>query len=122
MLKFLFSQNSFRVYLFICTVAIEFLATTTQHIEVMESMWDKANHFTAFFTLYILLSFSFKNLNIVAKSIILVAFGVQIEIVQSFIDGRSASLFDVVADSIGILIGVVFYKIFTIYLSKRSLL
>lgn len=122
MLKFLFSQNSFRVYLFICTVAIEFLATTTQHIEVMESMWDKANHFTAFFTLYILLSFSFKNLNIVAKSIILVAFGVQIEIVQSFIDGRSASFLDVVADSIGILIGVVFYKIFTIYLSKRSLL
>jgi VanZ family protein len=107
MIKLFFSDIAFRLYLLICLVAIEFLATTTIHIEVMESIWDKANHFTAFFVLYFLLSFAYKNFTIVLKSFLLLAFGLQIEIVQSFIDGRFFSLLDVFADSIGILIGIV---------------
>ena len=107
MLSILFRQNSFRAYLLVCIVAIEFLATTTIHIEVVESVWDKANHFIAFFTLYVLLSFAYKSLGLLSKVALLVAFGLQIEIVQSFIDGRYFSLLDVVADSIGILLGVV---------------
>ena len=113
MFKFLFHQNSFKVYLFICIVAIEFLATTTIHIEAVESIWDKANHFVAFFTLYILLNFAFKKLSLLLKVILLVAFGLQIEIVQSFIDGRFFSLFDVLADSVGILLGVAACKLIT---------
>ena len=119
MLNILFHQKSFRAYLLICIVAIEFLATTTIHIEVVESMWDKANHFIAFFVLYILLSFAFKNLGTLIKSIILVAFGLQIEIVQSFIDGRFFSLLDVVADSIGILIGIVSLKLIQKFIFKE---
>ena len=46
------------------------------------------------------------------KSFLLFLFGLQIEIVQSFIDGRFFSLLDVVADSIGIVIGVVFVWLF----------
>jgi len=106
MFKPLFHQNSFRAYLLICIVAIEFLATTTIHIEVVESFWDKANHFIAFFTLYVLLSFAYKDFSIFLKIVLLVVFGLQIEIVQSFIDGRYFSLLDVVADSIGIFLGV----------------
>ena len=120
MLKVLFHQNSFRAYLLICTVAIEFLATTTMHIEVVESIWDKANHFIAFFVLYILLSFAFKNLRTLIKSIILVALGLQIEIVQSFIDGRYFSLMDVVADSTGILIGIGSLKLMKTFNIKSS--
>jgi len=97
---------------FICLIAIEFLATTTIHIEVIESIWDKANHFIAFFTLYFLLSLAYKKLSIKAKVGLLVLFGMQIEFVQSFIPGRDFSLLDVVADSIGILIGVVGYKLY----------
>ena len=111
MRKILFSQNSFRIYFLICILAIEFLATTTIHIEVVESTWDKANHFTAFFVLYILLTFAFKNLNLFVKVVFLVAFGLQIEIVQSFIDGRFFSLLDVIADSIGIVIGVGIHRV-----------
>ena len=120
MLKLLFHEKSFKLYFLVCLLSIEFLATTTIHIEIVESIWDKANHFTAFFVLYVLLSFAYKNLNILVKSLLLVAFGLQIEIVQSFIDGRFFSLLDVVADSIGILIGIVLFvilskiKIFTI--------
>lgn len=119
MLNILFHQNSFRAYLLICIIAIEFLATTTMHIEVVESIWDKANHFIAFFVLYILLSFAFKNLSTLIKSVILVAFGLQIEIVQSFIDGRFFSLMDVVADSVGIAIGVVSFKLIKRFVLKH---
>jgi len=103
------NEGLFRVLLLLCTLVIEFLATTTIHIDVVESLWDKANHFSAFFVLYILLSFAFRKLSIGSKVILLLAYGMQIEIVQSFIDGRYFSLLDVVADSIGIFIGVVVY-------------
>ena len=107
MIKVLLRENFFRMYLFITIVVIEFLATTTIHIEVVEGMWDKSNHFSAFFVLYILLSYAFLKLSILKKAMLLVAFGLQIEIVQSFIDGRFFSMLDVVADSIGIIIGIV---------------
>jgi len=45
----------------------------------------------------------------VRKIVLLLAFGMQIEIVQSFIPGRDFSGFDVVADSVGIVIGIVVY-------------
>jgi len=109
MFKLFFSEIFFRIYFFITLVVIEFLATTTIHIEVVESLWDKANHFSAFFVLYILLSYAYIKLSTIQKSLLLLAFGMQIEIVQSFIDGRFFSLLDVVADSVGILIGVVIY-------------
>jgi len=105
-IQILTNSASYKVYFFITLGVIEFLATTTIHIEVMESIWDKANHFTAFFVLYILLNFAYRNLKILPKIVLLIAFGLQIEIVQSFIDGRYFSLLDVLADSIGIAIGV----------------
>jgi VanZ family protein len=99
----------YKIAFFSALAVIEFLATTTQHIAVVEHIWDKANHFSAFFVLYILLSlaYEFKTLT---KVLLLLAFGMQIEIVQSFIDGRYFSLLDVVADSVGIFLGVVGQK------------
>jgi len=101
----------FRAMFFISIIAIEFLATTTTvHIELVENIWDKANHFIAFFTLYILMSFGFLKLSITKKVIWLLLFGVQIEIVQHFIDERFFSTLDVFADLIGISIAVVTMK------------
>lgn len=111
MLKVILGQNSFRLYLLITLLVIEFLATTTMRIEAVESVWDKANHFSAFFVLYVLLSFAYREFGLVVKVVLLVAFGLQIEIVQSFIDGRYFSLLDVVADTIGVFIGVVSLKL-----------
>jgi len=93
------------------------LATTSVHIEVIESIWDKANHFSAFFVLYMLLSFAYKKMALHVKVLWLLAFGIQIEIVQSFI-GRDASLLDIFADSIGIAIGVGVLKIILPHLPK----
>lgn len=97
----------FKLLLFIALMSIEFLATTTMQIEVVESFWDKGNHFVAFFVLYVLLSLAYKNLGVLTKVLLLLAFGLQIEIVQYFIEGRFFSLLDVLADSVGIVIGVV---------------
>lgn len=104
----------FRAMFFISIIVIGFLATTTTvHIEMIENIWDKANHFIAFFTLYILMSFGFLKLSIMKKVVLLLLFGIQIEIAQYFIDGRFFSTLDVFADIIGISIGVVSVKVLT---------
>ena len=102
----------FRVIFFISIIVIEFLATTTTvHIEIVENIWDKANHFIAFFTLYVLLSFGFVKLSVVKKIILLLLFGIQIEISQHFIDGRFFSILDVFADFVGLTVAVITMKI-----------
>ena len=108
----------FKTMFYICLGSIEYLATTTREIKVIEHTWDKANHFIAFMTLYILLSLAYKHLSVWMKIILLLAFGMQIEIVQSFIPAREFSLLDVVADSIGIAIGIVVYYLYERY--RRS--
>ena len=98
---------------FIALVAVEYLATTSRHIPIVESLWDKFNHFFAFSVLYLLLSFGYERLSFLQKAVLLLLFGMQIEIVQSFLPARFFSLLDVVADSIGIVIGALVY-LFTI--------
>jgi len=47
----------------------------------------------------------------VAVVLWLLAFGVLIEVAQTFIDGRSGELLDVAVDAVGIAIGCVAYRI-----------
>ncbi|MFH0710377.1 MAG: VanZ family protein [Pseudomonadota bacterium] len=89
---------------------IEYLALTPQHIEAMDGMWDKQNHFVAFFVLFILISFAYNHFSEVKKIALLLLVGFQIEVTQYFIPGRFFSTLDIVADSIGILIGVVLWR------------
>jgi VanZ family protein len=103
-------KNIYKIAFFGCLSVIEFLATTTQEIPVIENSWDKANHFIAFFVLYILLSLAYQHFSTLLKVLLLLAFGMQIEIVQSFIDGRFFSMLDVFADSVGITLGYLGYK------------
>jgi VanZ family protein len=93
---------------------IEYLALTSQHIEVLDGLWDKQNHFFAFFVLYVLVSFAYQNLSTLTKVGLLLLVGFQIEITQYFIPGRVFSLLDVVADSIGITIGFVVHRLFRV--------
>ncbi|MBD3841765.1 MAG: VanZ family protein [Campylobacterales bacterium] len=105
------SKGVIQTSFFICIVAIEYLATTTISIPVVENSWDKLNHFIAFFVLYILFSLSYPRfLTTLGKVVVLLLFAIQIEIIQYFIPNRYFSFLDIVADGIGILIGIVFYK------------
>ena len=110
----------FKILLLICLFSIEYLATTTREIEMVSGMWDKSNHFTAFFVLYILLSFSYMSMKIYMKILWLMVFALQIEIVQYFIEGRFFSLLDVVADFIGVIIGVLIFKYLQYLKVKRA--
>lgn len=104
----------FKTAFYIVFLAIEYLALTTQHIKIVESFWDKQNHFIAFCTLYVLLSMAYPHFSTRLKVILLLLIGFQIEITQYFIPNRYFSLMDIVADSIGILIGMGIYR----YLSQ----
>ena len=104
---------------YICIIAIEYLATTTQEIKAIENSWDKANHFVAFFTLYFLLSFGYSKFSFIKKVLLLLAFAVQIEVVQYFIPSRDFSLLDIFADMIGVSIGYVIVRGFKTKKKKR---
>jgi VanZ family protein len=106
-------EKLFRVVFYVAIISITFIATTTTvHIEVVENMWDKANHFIAFFTLFILITYGHTKLTTFVKVGVLVGFGIFIEVVQHFIEGRFFSLLDVVADIIGIVLGFMFVYLF----------
>lgn len=104
MLQFCMKKLYFaKIAFFICLISIEYLATTSRHFEVVELSYDKLNHIFAFAVLFVLLS-AFK-LSFTCKVVILFLFGLQIEIVQSFLPFRSFSFYDILADIIGIFTG-----------------
>ena len=96
-----------QILFLICVVAIEYLATTTLEIKPIQNSWDKANHFIAFLTLYVTLSLGYPKLDLIKKALILLAFGIQIEVVQYFLPNREFSLLDVLADGVGIVMGII---------------
>ena len=92
-------------------VAIEYLATTSLSIEAVENTWDKANHFIAFFALFLTLSCGFEKVGLRNKILFLLIFGIQIEVVQAFLPFREFSLFDIFADFVGIVGGWIIFWI-----------
>jgi hypothetical protein len=69
---------------------------------------DKLRHATTFAFLWLLgMRAGAKPLNL---ALLLLAFGVGIEVAQSFTPDREASVFDVLADSAGIVLGWLFIK------------
>jgi VanZ family protein len=86
-------------------ITIEFLATATVGAESVTLGWDKLNHIAAFMVLYTLVSLAFEDLNIVYRFLLLFAFGLQIELVQSFLPPREFSYLDISADTVGIMFG-----------------
>lgn len=110
----------FKMSFFITFGVIEYLALTPQHIEMIEGFWDKQNHFIAFFVLTILLGLAYSQLTAIKKFGLLVLMGFQIEIMQYFIPGRFFSLLDIVADSVGIVIGIVVWRIVNVMMERHK--
>ncbi|MDB6060753.1 MAG: VanZ like protein [Verrucomicrobiaceae bacterium] len=94
-----------RVGLIVAALAITTLALMPGPDVPITTSWDKLDHWTAFFTLAFLANHSFPRLPFWrAIALALVAYGIGIEIAQSFTPTRDADPLDVVADSIGIVI------------------
>ncbi len=93
---------SLRTALAIAVVAILHLATTQRSYPGVEDLNDKVSHVLAFAGLALLSDFSFPARRFGTKVIGLLAFGLLIEVVQYFLPYRESSVFDWLADAIGI--------------------
>jgi VanZ family protein len=94
---------TFRLILGAVLIVITHLATTPLHYPVIKHILDKANHLAAFYVLALLVDFSFPKTSFgAAKSGALLIYGILIEVIQSFLPHRMASVLDVVADALGI--------------------
>ncbi len=101
-------RRLWRALLVVLLVAITWLALVPNPPKAVSTGWDKSNHLLAFASLAFTCVWALWPrprqwwLIVVA----LVAYGIGIEIAQSFVPPRSADAFDVLADSIGIGIGL----------------
>ena len=98
------TKNQYKILFFIATLSILTLAIIPNGGGI-DTGWDKANHFIAFFTLSLLLNRASSTLSKRIRNMLsLILFGLLIEVLQYFISYRSASLRDVMADGIGIMV------------------
>ena len=98
----------FRLALFSATISIYILALIPLEIaQIATPLWDKTNHFIAFFVLAILVELSY-TLRYITIFYILFAYGVFIELSQLLLTTtRFGEVNDVIADVIGTIIGLI---------------
>ncbi len=97
-------EYSCRAAFFLALVAIGLLSITTSGPLSEPLLWDKLNHFVAFFTLIIFFDLGWPHKpHFWIKVTLLFLFGIGIEVAQSFQPPRQASALDVVADVVGLL-------------------
>jgi VanZ family protein len=95
---------------FICTLAVvSYLALTPTPPREADLGWDKLNHFSAFATLTVLAGIGWLQPRRAALA--LLAYGGLIELLQTQVPGRSAEWTDLAADGIGILIGLMLWRL-----------
>jgi len=94
---------TFRLFLIAAVAAITYLAMTRQEYPLVKDISDKASHIVAFYVLALLVDFSFPQKTFgLSKITGLLSYGLLIEVVQSFLPGRTPSLLDLLADGVGI--------------------
>lgn len=99
---------TFRLSLSVALVVISYLATTKLDYPLGASLNDKVSHFLAFYTLALLADFSFPEKDFgFLKIVPLLTYGIGIEVIQYHLPFRMFSVFDVAADTIGL----IFYRV-----------
>jgi len=101
-------RQSWRYVFTVLLAVISWLALSAAPPAIITTGWDKANHALAFASLAFSAVWAFWQQprqwpRLVA---VLVAYGIGIEVVQSFLPPREADWHDVVADSVGIVLGL----------------
>lgn len=106
----------FRFFLFSTLIAISILAVVPDYsaLPPVVSFSDLLNHTIAFITLSFLYRIAYNH---TVRRIILslIAYAVMIEIVQLFLPTRFGSLEDILADSVGILVGLVLARGYSVF-------
>ncbi len=104
-------QLSFRIILVISISIITIFSIKEVNIESSVNFLDKVLHFLGFCYLTLITWLSkilSKDLHVY---VIVLAYGILIEIVQSFLPYRSFEYFDIFADFVGIIWGLIIIKI-----------
>lgn len=107
-----------RLFLVISVGAILFLATTSPTQAVPSSFGDKFNHVIAFLELTLLARLGWPQARPVIVAVLVMAFGVTLELLQAPLPYRSFSLLDLVADAAGIGLGLVLAPLLTAQAGK----
>ncbi|WP_227545970.1 VanZ family protein [Marinobacter fonticola] len=100
---------AWRLALVASMALILWLSTAELTHPVATSTWDKANHTLAFIELMLLARLGWPRLPVLHSGLLILAFGALIELIQAPIPYRSASLLDLVADAIGIGLGLMLW-------------
>jgi VanZ family protein len=96
---------TYRLLLATTLAAITYLATTSRHFPIVETVSDKVDHIAAFYVLGLLVDFSWPESGFrLPKVIALLGYGMSIEIIQYFLPHRHFSIYDLGADAAGLLI------------------
>jgi len=86
-------------------IAITYLAIMPSNVPVIDEANDKFKHILAFAVLAWCLS-RYRNWPWRRVTVLLLTYGICIEMVQTFVPGRYSSALDVLADCVGIMIGI----------------
>jgi VanZ family protein len=114
------NKKLYKIAFFTATFAVLILALIPNGGGI-DTGWDKANHFIAFFTLSFLLNRASSSINArIRNALSLLAFGMLIEIFQAFTSYRNSDWHDIVADGIGILAFQVSLSSVRFYRSKLA--
>jgi VanZ family protein len=102
------SARTWRLALVVLMVAVSYLALSPKPPAGVDLGWDKLNHMTAFTALGFcaLLGFGTTRRALLAASCGLLAFGGLIEVLQLAAPGRSSEWGDLLADAVGIAVGM----------------
>jgi len=120
----LLSKKQFKVVFFITVIVILYKALSIPSEDPLFEFEhaDKVLHASAFFVLSFLLNRSSSSIEKRIRNMLsLLAFGILIEVLQSFTGYRSVSIADVLADGIGILLFQLSYSLLkTIQMKRRK--
>ena len=88
----------------LCMLAVLVLAFMPTDVSIPSTGWDKSNHLLAFSVMALLgcCAYPGRTMAVLAG---LLAYGVLIEVLQSFTPERSADWYDLVADAVGLALG-----------------
>lgn len=89
----------------LCSISVLAVLPDYSGLPEVISISDILNHSAAFCTLFILHRLSYTHTSTLTTVLLLFIYAVLIELVQSFLPTREASLSDILADLLGIFLG-----------------
>lgn len=95
-----------RAALILSVIVISWLATSNQGQALPSTGWDKANHTLAFLQITLLMRLGWPLLPVKTLITLILSYGVFIELVQAWLPHRHLSGLDLVADMVGIALGL----------------